>query len=53
MHVVERFDDLRQLRALLTQILGALRIIPDAGVFQFALYFSQAITFVIVVKDTP
>tara|TARA_R110002126_G_scaffold16310_1_gene65354 strand:- start:18 stop:173 length:156 start_codon:yes stop_codon:yes gene_type:complete len=41
------------LRTLTTQILGAFRLIPDAGVFQFTFNFDQALMLLIVVKDTP
>ena len=51
--VVQRTDDVRQGCALAAQILGPLGLVPDAGVFQLALYLGQSITFVIVVKDTP
>jgi hypothetical protein len=52
-HFVEGFDDLRQLGALAAQVLGIFRVVPDVRVFEFAVYFDQAISFLIVVKDTP
>ena len=52
-HFIQGIDDLRQLGALATQILGVLGIVPDVWVFQFAVNFDQPIMLVIVVKDTP
>jgi|TARA_B100001059_G_scaffold26987_1_gene21678 hypothetical protein len=52
-HLIKGADNLGQLGALAPQVLGTLGFIPDARVFQLALYFGQTITFVIVVKDTP
>ena len=37
----------------LTQLLGALRIAPDVGVFKFELNLFQFFAFLVVVKDTP
>ena len=51
--VVDGFDDQRQHRALATQALRVFGLVPDAGVFQLAVYFDQTIMLVIVVKDTP
>jgi hypothetical protein len=39
--------------ALLAELLGALRIIPDAGLAQLQLYFGEPLLLVSVVKDTP
>ena len=52
-HFVQGFDDLRQRRTLAAQRLSVFGFVPDVGVFQLAVDFGQAITFVIVVKDTP
>ena len=38
---------------LTTQFLGALRVVPDSRVFQFAAYFVEAFALAVVVKDTP
>src|SRR5690606_8114105 len=51
--VVDGFDDLRQHGALAAQRLCVLGFVPDAGVFQLAVYFDQTIMLLIVVKDTP
>jgi len=52
-HFIQGFNDLRQCSAFTPQVLGALRVVPDTGIFQLTLYFGQTITLVIVVKDTP
>jgi len=50
---IEAENDLLQLRSFLPECLGAIRLIPDVGLFQFPLDFSQAFSIPIVVKDTP
>jgi hypothetical protein len=37
----------------LAQGLGIVGIIPDIGLFQFALYLNQPFTVASIVKDTP
>ncbi len=49
---VETVDHLLQSGALPAQFLRALRLVPDAGLFQLAGYFLQAFAFVVVIKDT-
>jgi hypothetical protein len=44
---------LHQQGALAAQILRVLGVIPDIGVFEFAVNFDQPIMLMIVVKDTP
>jgi hypothetical protein len=51
--IVDGFDDLRQRGALTAQALGVFGLVPDARVFELAVYFDQTIMLVIVVKDTP
>ena len=51
--IVDGFDDLRQGGSLAAQVLGVLRLVPDVGVFEFAVYFDETIMLLIVVKDTP
>ncbi|KRW69392.1 hypothetical protein AO741_18835 [Pseudomonas sp. TTU2014-105ASC] len=51
--VIDGFDDLRQGGALAAQVLGVFGIVPDVRVFEFAVYFDEAIMLLIVVKDTP
>ena len=51
--IVQAANDLLQPRTLLCQSLGPARIVPDLGLFQFPLYLGQALTLVLVVKDTP
>jgi len=41
-----------ELGAFLPEFLSALRIAPDAGLLQFALYFLQTLVFIVVIKDT-
>jgi len=43
---------LLELGALLAEFLRALGVIPDAGLFELALYFLQTFVFVVVIKDT-
>jgi hypothetical protein len=43
---------LLQLGALLPEFLGALRVIPNAGLLELALYFLQPLVLVVVIKDT-
>jgi hypothetical protein len=35
------------------QFLGTFRIVPDSGIFEFAAYFVETLTFGVIVKDTP
>jgi hypothetical protein len=46
-------NDLFQKRPFLAERLGAIRLVPDVGFFQFPLDFSQALSISFVVKDTP
>lgn len=50
---IEAFDKFGQARAFAAQILRALRVVPDVGVFQLAAYFFEAFALGRVVKDTP
>jgi len=38
--------------ALPAEFLGALRVVPDSGLFEFAVYFLQALVLIVVIKDT-
>jgi hypothetical protein len=49
---VQTLNDALQLRSLSSQFLGALGIVPDAGLFEFPGYFLEALVLVIVIKDT-
>ncbi|MCY1276206.1 hypothetical protein D9M70_248650 [compost metagenome] len=51
--VVQGLDDLRQLGAFTAEVLGVFGVVPDVGVFEFAVYFDETIMLLIVVKDTP
>jgi hypothetical protein len=50
--VVQAAHDLFELRALLTEILGPLRFIPDTGLLELAFYFLEPLVLVVVIKDT-
>jgi hypothetical protein len=51
--VADAVDDLVELRAFLAELLGALGVIPDVGIFQLASYFFETFALGVVVKDTP
>jgi hypothetical protein len=43
---------LLELGTLLAQFLGSFRVIPDARLFELALYFLQTLVLIVVIKDT-
>jgi hypothetical protein len=49
---VQTLNDALQLRSLPSQFLGAVSIVPDAGLFEFPGYFLETLVLVIVIKDT-
>jgi hypothetical protein len=49
---VKAADDLIELGAFLPKFLSAIRIVPDAGLLELALYFLQSLVFIVVIKDT-
>jgi len=49
---IQTAHDLLELGALLPQLLGAIRVVPDAGLLELALYFLQPFVLLIVIKDT-
>jgi len=49
---VQTLNHALQLRSLPSQFLGAVSIVPDAGLFEFPGYFLEALVLVIVIKDT-
>jgi hypothetical protein len=51
--MIEAVDHLLELGALPAELLRAFRIVPDAGLFQLARYFLEALALVVVIKDTP
>jgi len=51
-YLVETFDDLLKLRALLPKRLCTLRLVPDIRLFELALDLGQAFRLALVVKDT-
>jgi len=50
--LVETLDDIFELRPFPAECLGALRLVPDVGLFEFAPNLDQALGLAIVVKDT-
>jgi len=50
--VVQAAYDLLEFGAFLPQFLGAIRVVPNAGLLELALYFLQPLVFVVVIKDT-
>jgi hypothetical protein len=46
-------DDLVERGALLAELLGPLRVVPDVRVLQLAGYFLETLALGVVVKDTP
>jgi hypothetical protein len=49
---VQALNDALQFRSLPPQFLGAVSIVPDAGLFEFSSYFLKPLVLVIVIKDT-
>jgi len=49
---VQTLNHALQLRALPPQLLGAVGIVPDAGLLEFSSYFLKPFVLVIVIKDT-
>jgi hypothetical protein len=52
LEAIQAADDLLELGAFLPQFLSASRVVPNAGLFELALYFLQSLEFVVVIKDT-
>jgi len=50
--LIQTRDDLLELRALPAKILRAIRVVPNAGLFELAGYFLQPLVLVLVIKDT-
>ena len=49
---IQTVDDLLEFRAFLAELLGAIRVVPDAGLLELASYFLQPLVLVVVIKDT-
>jgi hypothetical protein len=45
-------DDFLELGALLAELLGSIRIVPNTGLLELAGDFLQALMLVVVIKDT-
>jgi hypothetical protein len=52
LQAVQTADDLLEFGALLAELLRALRVIPNAGLLELALYFLQTLVPIVVIKDT-
>jgi hypothetical protein len=52
LEAIQAAYDLLELGAFLPQLLSAIRVVPNAGLFELALYFLQPLVFVVVIKDT-
>jgi hypothetical protein len=50
---VEPRGDVLELRALAAERLGALRVVPDLRILEFAAYFGEPLALALVFKDTP
>jgi hypothetical protein len=50
--MIETVDHPFELRALLAELLRALRIVPDARLLELARYFLETFVLVVVIKDT-
>jgi hypothetical protein len=50
--MIQADHDLLEFGALLAEFLRALGFVPDARLLEFAGYFLQALTFIVVIKDT-
>jgi hypothetical protein len=49
---IEAANDLFELGAFLSQLLSAVGVAPNTGLFELALYFLQPLVLVVVIKDT-
>jgi hypothetical protein len=52
LEAIQSAHDLLEPGTLLPELLRAIRIVPDAGLLEFALYFLQTLLLVVVIKDT-
>jgi hypothetical protein len=52
LEAIQAAYDLLELGPLPAEFLSAIRVVPDAGLFELALYFLQTFVFVVVIKDT-
>ena len=52
LEAIQPADHLLELGALLAEFLRAVRVAPNAGLFELALYLLQPLMLVIVIKDT-
>ena len=52
LEAVQAADDLLELGAFLPELLSAIRVVPNAGLLELALYFLKPLVFGVVIKDT-
>jgi hypothetical protein len=52
LEAIQAAYDLLEFGAFLPQLLGAVRVVPNAGLLELALYFLKPLVFVVVIKDT-
>jgi hypothetical protein len=52
LEAIQAAYDLLEFGAFLPQLLGAVRVVPNAGLLELALYFLQSLVFIVVIKDT-
>ena len=52
LEAIQAAHHLLELGAFLAELLGAIRVVPDAGLFELADYFLQSLVLVVVIKDT-
>jgi hypothetical protein len=50
--MIQTDHDLFKFCAFLAQFLRALRVVPDARLLQFPVYFLEALVLIVVIKDT-
>jgi hypothetical protein len=50
---IQHIDHVLERNAFPAERLRSIRVIPDIGLFEFALNFGQAFRFAVIVKDTP
>jgi len=52
LEAIQAAHHLLELGAFLSQFLSAIRVVPNSGLLELALYFLQPLVFVVVIKDT-
>jgi hypothetical protein len=52
LEAIQAAYDLLEFGAFLAELLGAVRVVPNAGLLELAFYFLKPLVFVVVIKDT-